>query len=75
MGVARGAGSYGSRFIVGDGRAIEANQVPFLLLRAFFNRGSPHCGRGQSTFMGVARPAGSYGSRFIVGDGRAIEAN
>jgi hypothetical protein len=25
MGVARDAGSYGSRFIVGDGRAIEAN--------------------------------------------------
>jgi hypothetical protein len=30
MGVARGAGSYGSRFIVGDGRAIEANLVPFV---------------------------------------------
>jgi hypothetical protein len=31
MGVARAAGSYGSRFIVGDGRAIEANLVPFTL--------------------------------------------
>jgi hypothetical protein len=30
MGVARGAGSYGSRFIVGDGRPIEANLVPFI---------------------------------------------
>jgi hypothetical protein len=28
MGVARGAGSYGSRFIVGDGRPIEANFRP-----------------------------------------------
>jgi hypothetical protein len=85
MGVARGAGSYGSRFIVGDGRATEADLAPFIheriapgleraptigLVRAFFNRRSPHCGRGQSTFMGVACGAGSYGSRFIVGDGR-----
>jgi hypothetical protein len=30
MGLARGAGSYGDRFIVGDGRAIEVNQVPFV---------------------------------------------
>jgi hypothetical protein len=30
MGVARAAGSYGSRFIVGDGKAIEANQVPLI---------------------------------------------
>jgi hypothetical protein len=44
-------------------------------LRGFFNRRSPHCGRGQSTFMGLARAAGSYGSRFTGGDRRAIEAN
>jgi hypothetical protein len=36
------------------------------LLRAFFKRRSPHCGRGRFTVMGLARGAGSYGARFIV---------
>jgi hypothetical protein len=34
MGVARGAGSYGSRFIVGDGRALRSTKSHWFMSNA-----------------------------------------